>query len=252
MTDMSVFKNHGTAIPVAIRFFFGAENYKRGQHRHVTLKLDNMEYPANLGKIDSKANQVRLMWGSDLTKAFNMKYPNALKTGMYPKLLVEKIDESTYRLEFGESFHKGVSLETVSDDLETEDKVTCIANEEGKVRTVIGTKYERDPRNRTEAIRIHGLKCAVCGFDFGETYGKAGQNYIEVHHIVPLCEKTEAAKVNPETDLVCVCSNCHRMIHRRKNIVYSVEELRKLMIESGSLREIDGQLIMYRKMDIEK
>lgn len=33
--------------------------------------------------------------------------------------------------------------------------------------------------------------------------------------------------INPETDLVCVCSNCHRMIHRRKNSILTVEELKK-------------------------
>ena len=53
----------------------------------------------------------------------------------------------------------------------------------------------------------------ICGFDFEEKYGELGKGYIEVHHIKPLSEIDEEVVVNPETDLICVCSNCHRKIH---------------------------------------
>lgn len=29
-----------------------------------------------------------------------------------------------------------------------------------------------------------------------------------------------------ETDLICVCANCHRMLHRFKNYIAPVEELK--------------------------
>ena len=35
------------------------------------------------------------------------------------------------------------------------------------------------------------------------------------------------AEVNPETDLVCLCANCHRMMHRSREHVMTVEELRE-------------------------
>jgi predicted HNH restriction endonuclease len=38
--------------------------------------------------------------------------------------------------------------------------------EEGKALTRTSKVAERDPTLRAAAIRIHGLKCAVCGFDF--------------------------------------------------------------------------------------
>ena len=36
------------------------------------------------------------------------------------------------------------------------------------------------------------------------------------------------AEVNPETDLVCLCANCHRMMHRSREHVMTVEELSEL------------------------
>lgn len=69
----------------------------------------------------------------------------------------------------------------------------------------------------------------ACGFDFESFYGEQGKNYIEVHHVVPLSTVDEQVEVNPENDMIVVCSNCHRMIHRRRNVVLTLDEL-KFMI----------------------
>jgi 5-methylcytosine-specific restriction protein A len=37
-------------------------------------------------------------------------------------------------------------------------------------------------------------------------------------------------KIDPETDLVPVCSNYHRMIHRRKDDVLSVLGMKRLLL----------------------
>ena len=60
-------------------------------------------------------------------------------------------------------------------------------------------------------------------------YGQLGKGYIEVHHIKPLSKLDEEIVVNPETDLICVCSNCHRMLHRFKGYIVSVEELKQII-----------------------
>lgn len=96
---------------------------------------------------------------------------------------------------------------------------------EGGEKVVISVRAERDRRNRNEAIRIHGLKCKGCDFDFGKTYGIWGKNYIEVHHVIPLW-KSQQRTTNPRKDLTVVCANCHRMIHRKKNITLTIEELK--------------------------
>jgi len=90
--------------------------------------------------------------------------------------------------------------------------------DEGRILERLHRYRERDPKLRERKIRSvvasgQPLACEVCSFDFARTYGKHGQGYIEVHHIVPLHEagpsKTELQ------DLALLCANCHRMCHRR-------------------------------------
>ena len=56
------------------------------------------------------------------------------------------------------------------------------------------------------------------------------KDYIErVPHVVPLSSIDEEVTVNPRTDLIVLCSNCHRMVHRRKNQVLTLDELIKII-----------------------
>jgi hypothetical protein len=91
------------------------------------------------------------------------------------------------------------------------------------------TYYERNPKLRSEAISIHGYKCMACGFDFEQRYGERGSNYIEVHHLNPISSLEGETRVDPERDLAVVCSNCHSMIHLKKDEVLSLDELRKII-----------------------
>lgn len=109
---------------------------------------------------------------------------------------------------------------------------------EGGSRVVHSRRAERNPAVRREAVRIHGTICQGCGFDFSATYGEWGDQYIEVHHVMPLAEHGQR-ETDPNTDLVVVCSNCHRMIHRRRGICLSIDEL-KAHIESAQFAESDG------------
>jgi hypothetical protein len=66
------------------------------------------------------------------------------------------------------------------------------------------------------ALAKHGkLICQVCNFDFARKYGSLGHGFIEAHHTRPLAELTKTTKMRPE-DMALVCSNCHRMLHRRR------------------------------------
>lgn len=121
---------------------------------------------------------------------------------------------------------EGSSEETRVDYLEN------VIESEGRKICFYTTRYERSKRNRDAAIRIHGTKCKCCGFDFEKVYGERGKDFIEVHHIVPLADRNEQIKPNPETDFVCLCSNCHRMIHRKKYEILSVEELIAIIEEN--------------------
>ncbi len=114
---------------------------------------------------------------------------------------------------------------------ELESTVFVEGEEEGKKIQYFTTKYERSQKNRSAAIQFHGLTCRVCGFNFEDTYGELGKYYIEVHHRKPLYIKDEVVEVDYKTDLVCVCSNCHRMLHRKKDCILSPEELKAIFLE---------------------
>jgi 5-methylcytosine-specific restriction enzyme A len=90
---------------------------------------------------------------------------------------------------------------------------------------------ERNPTLRrkkiAEVLKLHGrLECEVCTFDFKQTYGERGDGFAEVHHAVPL-HVTGLVKTRT-SDLVVLCSNCHRMIHRGKQWL-TPAELRALI-----------------------
>ena len=100
---------------------------------------------------------------------------------------------------------------------------------EGKQEKRLINRYERDSRLRARAVSIHGLFCCVCGFDFGKTYGPHGSGFIEVHHIVPLAMDKNSHLVDPAKDMVVLCANCHRMIHRKQDAPLAVDELKSLL-----------------------
>jgi 5-methylcytosine-specific restriction protein A len=70
------------------------------------------------------------------------------------------------------------------------------------------------------------LACEICDFDFAQRYGVRGQGFIECHHIVPL-HQAGATRTRLD-DLILICANCHRMIHRGPSWL-TPDELRVLI-----------------------
>ncbi len=97
---------------------------------------------------------------------------------------------------------------------------------EGAGISVTINRFERNPEARRRCIAHHGCKCTVCGFDFEHIYGPLGKGYIHVHHVVPLADIRRQYVVNPTTDLIPICANCHAMIHSTRPAL-TVDELRK-------------------------
>lgn len=99
---------------------------------------------------------------------------------------------------------------------------------EGKTKRVLVNNYERNPIARKKCIEQYGYKCQVCEFDFKEKFGEIGKDFIHVHHKIDISTIGNEYSVNPISDLVPVCPNCHSMLHKRKP-AYSIEELIDLM-----------------------
>jgi hypothetical protein len=66
---------------------------------------------------------------------------------------------------------------------------------------------------------LKSYNCKVCNFNFEDYYGDIGANFIEAHHIRDLgsLKKEESISIR---DLIAVCSNCHRMLHRTNPPLY--------------------------------
>jgi hypothetical protein len=78
--------------------------------------------------------------------------------------------------------------------------------------------------------------CEVCGFDFRQHYpASLGDGFIEVHHLSPLFERDEPLRTSL-ADLLLVCSNCHRMIHRTRDADGNLATLRRHFLEGGERR----------------
>ena len=98
--------------------------------------------------------------------------------------------------------------------------------QEGSVQQVIVNRYERNPNAREACLKKYGYNCSACNFNLENFYGKMGQKFIHVHHLIPLSSIGENYTLNPEKDLRPVCPNCHAMLHKT-NPPLSIEELKR-------------------------
>jgi putative restriction endonuclease len=106
---------------------------------------------------------------------------------------------------------KGIVIDLAKDDIEFP---------EGKKKLRQHVARERNPKiirlAKRKFIQENGrLYCEICGFDFEVEYGELGKGFIEGHHLKPVSElkKKEKTKIK---DIVMVCSNCHKMLHRKR------------------------------------
>ena len=128
---------------------------------------------------------------------------------------------------------KSASKETKeqTDPLLPDPEVQEEATNEGRSRQVNITRYERNPQDRMKALERDNYQCRVCQMNFESAYGEIGRQYIEVHHLYPVCNMGEDYHfdpLDPEKGLVCLCANCHAMIHR--GVRYEDREGNRVMI----------------------
>ena len=136
------------------------------------------------------------------------------------------------------SYLPNATEENVADDLAAQDSACTDTSSktEGGRKVYISYKAERDPKLRSAALNIHGFDCAACGFNFQQTYGQWGAGFAEVHHVVQLGGTNKGVReTDPTTDLVVLCANCHRMVHRKRKTVMSVDELKKMIARNHTV-----------------
>ncbi len=219
--DKSFFKHHGSGIPIETRWFWNAENLVYPNQINVILKYRGKNYEAYVEQ--GIHGRTRIFWHQDLSKEFNLI---PYSESAFPCLFIRRKPNF-----FEIAFHNIEYIINENTDLES---IVSEPHKEGKILQYYTTKYERNANNRKLAICAHGTKCMVCGFDFEKVYGELGKDYIEVHHVTPLSNIDEEREINPITDLVCVCANCHRMLHRHKDSILTVDELKDIIAKNKS------------------
>ncbi|HEX9509369.1 MAG TPA: HNH endonuclease [Puia sp.] len=117
---------------------------------------------------------------------------------------------------------------TIEEDEVTQDDAVV----EGQVLYKLHKFRERNKeivkRKKDQAILLHGkLTCEACIFVFEEFYGGIGKGFIECHHLTPLSKFKVETKTTLD-DLGLVCSNCHRMLHKKIDTL-SLQDLKTMI-----------------------
>jgi predicted HNH restriction endonuclease len=108
-----------------------------------------------------------------------------------------------------------------ADDLDSDRPPVRDGFPEGKLKERLHRSRERNSEvirqaKEREMEREGRLRCACCEFDFQATYGTVGTGFIEAHHTKPVSALHPDGEKTKIEDIALVCSNCHRMLHRRR------------------------------------
>jgi predicted HNH restriction endonuclease len=74
--------------------------------------------------------------------------------------------------------------------------------------------WTRDPGLRLAVIKNAKYACEACGLRPYEKYNGPQDGCLEGHHTKPISQTQGTSKAVEIGDLMCLCANCHSMIHR--------------------------------------
>lgn len=223
---------------------FGSSPPKIGMHikyvfiRRYEGKQFSIQVDPNEGKLRAMINDKEMRGVEVCNELENMNATFNIKSNSRnARLLNWIIQDNDYKWKrLGEM----VTDESIV-DIETETKeIEQVANEDDEQSFPEGEKIYQLHLNRernqmvvklakNQAIKRDDLLCCqVCGFSFVKAYGQVGKGFIEAHHTIPLSEISEIIETKIE-DLALVCSNCHRMLHRRRPWL-SIDQLKEVLV----------------------
>jgi hypothetical protein len=184
--------------------------------------------------------QQRLVWTN---KPMKRDGQNKDRTGYFTRYFrdtrvhIDLPESGTGIPDFIEECYILVDNRIKADALDDSPPMTRDSFPEGREHERRHVLRERNPkvaRHAKERFKLqHGcLHCQVCKFDFSKVYGALGDDVIEAHHVVPISELEEGAQTRVE-DIVLVCANCHRMLHRKRPWI-SYSQLQLILNESST------------------
>lgn len=107
---------------------------------------------------------------------------------------------------------------------------------EGNSKYTFSKFYERSQKLRNAAIEHFShdgyICCDCCGFEFKSFYGdKYGSSCIEIHHLKPIFQYSNKGITQTIEEslknLLPVCPNCHRVIHKNKITADMIDKFKK-------------------------
>lgn len=173
-------------------------------------------------------------------RAFKKNCPTAGEILQSLKLLADFFEDETRKAGLGKTTKKPPKMVVATPGAAATPPVVEVL-EEGAIKEMHVSRRERNPELRKACIEHFRAKadgkivCAACGLVFGEMYGEIGEGYIEVHHLKPISQTDERHEVDPATDLVPLCANCHAMIHR-----LMAKEKKRTGMDLEGLEALDG------------
>jgi|GEM_PF-1128402 Predicted restriction endonuclease len=190
---------------------------KRGTARKIKVLFNNKIFDAEYryeGQTDTSIELQSIRFKKQLKDEFKKVFPNAAG-----KFIIQQGVDLRH-------FIFSIVYDSAVEDTDE------LEYPEGKEAYRTHKVRERNPKVIKKAkekfkSRFGKLYCEICTFCFEDKYGDVGEDYIEGHHSIPVSEIPEDYKTKPE-DIVLVCSNCHRMLHRKRPWL-SKEQLKELI-----------------------
>lgn len=115
------------------------------------------------------------------------------------------------------------------EDSEVEGSAKNLSVYEGAKSLQKHYKRERNQKiiddKKTQFKKNNGtVFCEVCSFNFTEKYpAELAEDFIEVHHLDPIGDTKAKVKTTLD-DLILICANCHRMVHRTQDAKRNLEK----------------------------
>lgn len=192
-------------------------------HRDEIVQILLKKYKTTLEKIAINSNKSILFIAQNMVDWFSAELT---KQSDIVAEWQNKYFRSKIRINGREITNYSLALNTLQDERIEENTITY---KEGSIKQLTVNAYERNPQARQKCLEHWGYSCQCCGFNFEQAYGDLGKEYIHVHHKKALYEIKEEYILDPISDLIPVCANCHAMLHR-KNPPLRIEDLKEIIV----------------------
>lgn len=215
------------------RFWFGFFSSSRPSVVSITKRVRRSLYPIRVITTDDTKNEKFFALRQRLRRSeFNAplleKYDDETFFGVYDRTSTVSPRTDAQLCERAVSFFEEVARALPgAQEQESQSDVYPRCENRKWVRSHLSR--ERSGLLASQCKERDGYLCKVCGMDFAKVYGlRLGSSFAEAHHLVPLGKRGSRIKTELK-DLITVCANCHRMLHRMDGEAGDWRRLKRLV-----------------------